>query len=133
MGAEPDGEAKEGGHEEHPGREHDFGDRSAGDDGRAGDGQRAEAVVHTGCGVFGHAGRRVHPGPQERGGQEAGDEEVDVVHGAAGVDGAAEDVAEDEQEQGTHDRRKDDELRRAEELQARASGRLARRGQEARA
>ena len=51
------------------------------------------------------------------GDEEAGHEEVDVVDGAAGVDGAAEHVAEHEQEQRALDGAHHEELRGAEELQ----------------
>ena len=54
--------------------------------------------MYTGGGVLGDARARRHPQPQDPGHEEPGDEEVDVVEPASGVDGAAKDVAEHEQE-----------------------------------
>ena len=74
---------------------------------------------------------RRHPEPQDPGREEAGHEEVDVVEPATGVDGAAEDVAEHEQEQRALHRPQHEQLRRAEELQDRSLRALERGGDEA--
>ena len=133
IGVEPEAhdEGEHGGDEEAPPRERGVGDRTPEHHRRPWDRQRAEPVVHAGGGVLGDTRSCRHPEPQDPGREEAGHEEVDVVDPATGVDRAAEDVAEHEQEQRTLHRPQHEQLRRAEELQDRSLRALERGGDEA--
>ena len=82
--------------------------------------------------VLGDTRTRGHPEPQDPGHEESRDEEVDVVEASTGLDGAAEDVAEHEEEQRALHRSQHEQLRRAEELEDRSLRALERSGDEVR-
>ena len=71
--------------------------------------------------VLGHARSGAGAREQDRGGDEAGHQEVDVRQ-PADADRTTEHVAEDQQEEGTLDGADHDELGRAHELSDRAEG-----------
>ena len=80
-----------------------------------GHGQRTQPVEQAFGQILGHAGGRRHPGEQHAGGDEARHQEVDVTDAAG--DGAAEHVAEDEQEHRTLDQSDDEDLWGADRAQ----------------
>ena len=104
-----------------PADERGVGHRAADQHRRARDRQRPQPVEQAALGVGRHPDRPAGAGEHRAGGGEAGDQEVDVGHRPGG-DGAAEHVAEDEQEHHRRQRADDDELGRADELLERALG-----------
>ena len=116
---EPDDHADDDRDERAPHDQRRVGHRPAEEQRPTRHGQRSEPVEQAAIGVLGHADGAAGEQSVHRG--ERGDEEVDVLD-VAGLDGAAEHEAEDQQE---HDRRQrvdDEQLRCADELLDRAAG-----------
>ena len=97
------------------------GDRAGGEHGAARDRQRAQPVDEPLLEVLGGGDGGPDPGEEHPGGDEAGDEVVDVGD-RAGVDRAAEHVAVDEEEQGHLQRGHHDQLRRPQVAKGRSAG-----------
>ena len=97
---------------------------------RPGNWERPEPVDDAALDVLGDAGRGGHPGEQHAGDDESRDHEVDIAHAVGGADGAAEHVAEDEQEHRPLDGGDDEELRSAGEGGEGAPGDDAAAGEE---
>jgi hypothetical protein len=119
--AEPDRERDRGGERSAPREDRRVRERARGEHRAARDRQRAEPVDDPVLEVLGHRGRGADAAEQDPGGDEPGDEEVDVVD-PRDVDRAAEHVAVDQEEQRHLDGREDDQLRRPQVAQQRAAG-----------